>query len=418
MKLKKSLVLAAAVAAAVAAPGAFATNGYLSHGIGMDAKGMGGVGIAIPQGGMAAASNPANQMYVGNRLTFGMDWFRPFRSATGTTAATDTAYRDSGSTNYYVPELGYARPIGSSSSLGVVVYGAGLGTDYGVNGRFGTTTSIFSLMQQMTIAPTWATKMGNHSFGASLNLVRQTLDIRGMQNFATYSRDSANLTDKGEDIATGYGVKLGWTGELTPNFTMGATIQPQTSMSKYGRYKGLLAEQGKLDVPAQYGLGLAWKAGSATNVGFDVVKVKWNSVKSLGNRFASLPSCAGGSASNPCLGDNDGIGFGWQDQTIYKLGVSHQIGKWTLRAGYNYGKTPLVADQTLFNIIMPAVTETHYTLGASWAVSSSTDVSLSYMYAPTKELKGLGNAQDGVSGANPNLKMNQNSLGIGFNIKM
>ena len=29
MKLKKSLVLAAAVAAAVAAPGAFATNGYV-----------------------------------------------------------------------------------------------------------------------------------------------------------------------------------------------------------------------------------------------------------------------------------------------------------------------------------------------------------------------------------------------------
>ncbi len=415
MTVKKSLVLAAAVAAAVAAPGAFATNGYLGHGIGTDAKGMGGVGIAMPQGGMAAASNPANQMYVGNRVTFGMDWFRPFRSATGTRGASDTAYRDSESNDYYMPEFGYATPMGSSSSLGVVVYGAGLGTDYGVNGRFGSGSSIFSLMKQMTIAPTWATKMGNHSFGVSLNLVRQQLDIRGMSNFTGYSRESANVTDKGEDLATGYGVKLGWTGELTPNFTMGATIQPQTSMSKYGRYKGLLAEQGKLDVPAQYGLGLAWKAGSATNVGFDVVKIKWNSVKSLGNRFDAAPTIAGG--TGPALGDNDGIGFGWKDQTVYKLGVSHQVGKWTLRAGYNYGKTPLQADQTLFNIIMPAVTEKHYTLGASWAVSNSTDVSLAYMYSPSSELKGSGNAAGG-NGANPDLKMNQNSLGIGFNIKM
>lgn len=417
MTVKKSLVLAAAVAAAVAAPGAFATNGYLSHGLGNDAKAMAGVGIAIPQGGMAAATNPANQMYLGNRMTFGMDWFRPFRSATGTRSATDTAYRDSGSNDFFIPEFGYATPIGSNWSLGVVAYGTGgMNTDYGTNGRFGTTTSIFSNLKILTISPTLATKVGNHSFGVSLNFVRQQIDIRGMQNFAGYSRDSANLTDKGEDLATGTGVKLGWTGELTPNFSLGAVYQPQTSMSKFGRYKGLLAEQGKLDVPAQYGLGLAWKAGSATTVGLDVMKIKWSSVKALGNRFNALPTCAGGTGG--CLGDSDGIGFGWKDQTVYKLGVSHQLGKWNLRAGYNYGKMPLVADQTLFNIIAPAVTETHYTVGASYAVSNSTDVSLSYMYAPTKELKGSGNAQDGVSGANPDLKMNQNSFGIAFNIKM
>ncbi len=413
MNIKKSLVLAAAVAAAVAAPGAFATNGMLGHGIGTDAKGMGGVGIALPQGGMAAASNPAGQVLVGNRLTFGMDWFRPFRSATLFDAPADSKYRDSGSNDFFMPEFGYATPIGSSSSLGVVVYGAGLGVDYGrPRANFGT-TNLFMLMKQMTIAPTWATKVGNHSFGVSLNLVKANFELNGVQSFNgfTTTGTTANLTDKGEDSATGLGVKLGWIGELTPNLSMGATFQPQTSMSKFGRYKEMLAQGGKADVAAQYGLGLAWKATPVTNVGFDVVKIKWSGVKSFSNT-ADVALVA----SNK-LGEDNGLGFGWKDQTVYKLGVSHQIGKWTLRAGYNYGKSPVVGDESLFNTMAPAVTEKHYTLGASWAVSTSTGVSLAYMYSPSNEVKGVGTqAASGMT--NPDLKMNQNSFGIALNVKM
>ncbi len=417
MTVKKSLVLAAAVAAAVAAPGAFATNGYYSHGYGMAAKGMGGVGIAVAQDGMATATNPANQMSVGSKLTFGMDWFRPFRSATRI-VDTSGAYRDSESNDYYIPEFAYATGLGSSSSLGVVVYGAGLGVDYGTpwavaNTATGATgTNLFVLYKQMTIAPTWATKVGNHSFGVSLNLVRQTFDARGLQAFRTFttSQTTANLTDAGEDAATGTGWKFGWVGELTPAFSLGAYFQPETNMSKFGRYSELFAEQGDLDVPQQYGIGLAWKAGPATTVGFDAAKIKWSGVKSIANT-------ADIALAGHQLGTNDGLGFGWKDQTVYKLGVSHQLGKWTLRAGYEYAKMPIVADETLFNTIFPAVTETHYTLGATWQMNSTTDLGLAYMYSPSTELKGAGTqAASGMT--NPDLKMNQNSLGISLNVKM
>lgn len=415
MKLKKSLVLAAAVAAAVATHGAFATNGYLGHGIGTNAKAMGGVGIAFPQDAMAAATNPAGQVLVGKKLSIGVDRFAPFRSATRINN-TDGSYLASSANEFYIPEFGYTTPYGSNSSLGIVVYGAGLGTDYEKPWSVsGGTTNLLMTLTQMTIAPTWATKTGNHSFGASLNIVRETLDVRGLQGFAgfTPSGTTSYLTDQGEDSAIGIGVKLGWIGELTPNFSMGATLQPQTSMSKFGKYKELLAEQGKMDAPAQYGLGFAFKASSATVVGFDVVKVKWNSIKSFGN----TANVASNAAAGTRLGDNNGLGFGWQDQTVYKLGVSHQLGKWTLRAGYNYGKTPIPASETLFNTIAPAVTEKHYTMGASWAVSNSTDVALQYMYSPSSEVKGTGsNVASGMT--NPNLKMDQNSFGIALNIKM
>ncbi len=58
-----------ALVAALAAPlPASATLGYFSHGSGLKAKGMGGVGIALPQDAIGAAANPANLGFVGNRL--------------------------------------------------------------------------------------------------------------------------------------------------------------------------------------------------------------------------------------------------------------------------------------------------------------------------------------------------------------
>jgi len=78
MKLKK---IAALIAIAAASGSAFATNGYFSHGFGIKAKGMAGAGIALPQDAMAAATNPAGMVMVGDRLDLGVDWFKPNRRA-------------------------------------------------------------------------------------------------------------------------------------------------------------------------------------------------------------------------------------------------------------------------------------------------------------------------------------------------
>jgi long-chain fatty acid transport protein len=59
MKLKK---IAALVALAAASGSAFATDGYFAHGYGMKAKGM------ALQDGLAAATNPAGMVMVGDRL--------------------------------------------------------------------------------------------------------------------------------------------------------------------------------------------------------------------------------------------------------------------------------------------------------------------------------------------------------------
>ncbi|MCE2969912.1 MAG: hypothetical protein LW847_06780 [Burkholderiales bacterium] len=81
--MKSNLKLLALAVAAACAPGvALATNGYFSHGEGVKAQGMGGVGIALPQDAIAAATNPAGMAFVGDRFDLGPTWFRPSRSAT------------------------------------------------------------------------------------------------------------------------------------------------------------------------------------------------------------------------------------------------------------------------------------------------------------------------------------------------
>jgi len=58
-----------------------ATNGYFQHGYGVKSQGMGGVGIALPQDALAAATNPAGMAFIGDRYDLGVNIFRPERES-------------------------------------------------------------------------------------------------------------------------------------------------------------------------------------------------------------------------------------------------------------------------------------------------------------------------------------------------
>lgn len=117
MKLKKIAVL---IAAAGLSSSAFATNGYFAHGYGIKAKGMGGVGIAYGQDALAAATNPANMVLLGNRWDVGVEYFRPQRESeiVGNLAGANGKYDGNDSENYFVPEFGYNKMIANNMSLG------------------------------------------------------------------------------------------------------------------------------------------------------------------------------------------------------------------------------------------------------------------------------------------------------------
>lgn len=421
MTVKKSLVLAAAVAAAVAAPGAFATNGYFQHGYGVRSQGMAGAGIAFSQDAMAAATNPAGMAKVGNRFDFGLMFFRPDRSASLKGDASDTSTGDFDANDtafFFVPEFGWNKMLNDRASIGVTVFGnGGMNTSYGRNiPAFGTSNAGVDL-SQLFIAPNMAWKLSDkHSIGVAVNFAYQRFKAEGLENFDNASQSSApgHVTNRGYDGSTGWGARIGWTGEVTPNVTLGATYQTKTNMSKFGKYRGLFAEQGDFDIPSNYGVGLAVKATPKTVVAFDIVKIKYSDSKAVSNPLGGADAFG---VLNNQLGTNNGAGFGWKDITVYKLGVSHQLSdKTTLRAGWNHNTQPIPSDQTFFNILAPGVVTDHLTLGGTWKMTKETEINAMYTHAFSKEVKDGGSIPTAFTGYlnTSDLKMSQNSLAVSF----
>lgn len=117
----KKTIFAALIAAAFAPAAALATTGYFSHGYGLKAKGMGGVGIALPQDALAPATNPAGLGFIGSRLDAGLDWFRPIRSSEivgNIFPGVNGTYDGSGQKNFYIPEFGVSLSLGQNSPWG------------------------------------------------------------------------------------------------------------------------------------------------------------------------------------------------------------------------------------------------------------------------------------------------------------
>ncbi len=394
---------------------ALATDGYFAHGYGVKSQGMGGVGIALPQDALAAATNPAGMGLIGDRIDFGVTWFRPIREAEieGNLGGMDGTYKANESKNFFIPEFGYNKVINDQLSLGVSVYGnGGMNTDYNRPiPLFGNTKAGID-MAQLFIAPTAAWKINEtHTVGISVNLAYQRFEAKGLQNFnnSNYSSSVGNITNNGHDNSYGAGLHLGWIGKVNDAVSVGATYQTKTYMTKFDKYKGLFAEQGDFDVPEQYGLGIAIKTSPKLTIAADVQRINYGDVDSVGLSITNL------TLRNQPLGDNNGAGFAWRDVTAYKLGASYAWDETlTLRAGYNHSSQPIRKSETMFNMLAPGVVQDHLTLGATWVLPNKSELSFAYMHAFEKKVQGSNSIPANFGGGDANLKMYEDSLGIAY----
>lgn len=392
---------------------ALATNGYFAHGYGTKDSGMAGAGVALPQDAMAAATNPAGMVFVGDRMDIGLELFSPHRSYTTTGSAGvpdgfacgalcpfEIGPQSITSENdlFLIPSFARNWMLNESSSFGVALYGnGGMNTEYKggtaqhndglgsattTSGTFGAGKTGVDLMQ-LFIAPTYSRKISDtSSWGASAIIAAQRFKAEGLALFSPYSSDPNNLTDRGYDTSYGAGLRLGWQGEVTPGVTLGAAYTTKIAMSAFDKYKGLFAEQGDFDIPASATLGLAWKTSPSTTLLFDIQQIWYSDVKSVGNPM--MPNL-----TTAQLGSDNGAGFGWDDVTVYKLGYQWQTSPlWTWRAGISKTKQPISSSEVMFNILAPGVQETHITAGATYAYTPDNEFSFAFMYSPEKKVSG------------------------------
>lgn len=440
MKAKLWLALAAAAPFA-----AHATDGYFSQGYGMKAKGMAGASVAVAQDAFGGANNPATMAFAGNQFAIGLDLFSPWRRAerTGGAAFGLDGSADSDSNYFAVPEMAFNYMVQPNLSLGVTVYGnGGMNTDYpggqlpspgacgpatGPGTGFNPQPGPYNLLcgngnlgvdlSQLIIAPTLAWQfVPNHSVGVSPLFAYQRFKAEGLQAFAGFSTDPNNFTNRGYDDSTGWGARIGYYGQITPQIAVGAAYATKMSMSEFDKYKGLFAENGGFDIPSHWNIGVAFKPTPQWLVALDYGRIYYSDVKSVHNDSSKLLACAGGNLSN-CLGGPDGAGFGWQDVDVWKLGVQYVLNsQWTLRAGYNHTDNPIRPQDVTINILAPGVVKDHVTVGATYAWDKQNEITGGFMYAFNNDVQGpslFNNFAPGLN-AQEKIEMYQWSLGVQY----
>lgn len=417
--LVRSVTLASALLTPLMAS---ATNGYFAHGYGAKSLGAAGVGIALAQDALAAASNPAGTAAVGNRLDLGLAWFAPQRGAeiAGNAFGADAGYSGDDTKNFFIPEFGYTRQISPSTHIGLAVYGnGGMNTDYAGNpyARFGASGAAGVNLEQLFISPSVAYKVNEtHTVGMALNVAYQRFSAKGIGFFGGFSSAPANVSDQGTDSSTGAGLRLGWTGKITPKLTLGATWTSRIS-GRFEKYKGLFADGGGFDIPENYGAGLAYEATPDWTLAADIQTIRYSQVGSVGNSSASL------FAGQLQLGAANGPGFGWRDVSVVKIGVSHRLrSDLTLRGGVSFANQAVPQAETFFNILAPGVVRNHLTLGATWTTSGGNELTGFFAHAFGETVKGAGSIPAGFppagfGGGNADVQLKENIIGISYGWK-
>ncbi|WP_221801620.1 OmpP1/FadL family transporter [Oceanobacter mangrovi] len=357
---------------------AMATQGTFPHGYGVKSEGMGGVVVALPQDAVVGASNPAGMLSVGDRVDVGVAFLQADNGVdfNGVNA-------DGGADGdlYIIPQFGYNQLLDEQSSLGVSVVGNGVGTQYADDENIGGMEGPGSEFQQIVTTVSYARQLtANQTVGIGLMAIYQVLEVDGTASIGL---------PEGRDSAYGSGLRVGWMGSFGEYLTLGAAYASRGYMSKMKKFENLLAEGGDMDMPANYAFGAAYQRSDWT-FALDVQHIFWSDVKTFGNPGVSSASGATGSSS--------GAGFGWNDQTVWKLGLAWQASDaLTLRAGYNDANQLVDSDSTYLGLLAPAANHRHVTIGSTYTTAAGSEWSVAYARSFEGKVKGTGAAPDSLT---------------------
>jgi long-chain fatty acid transport protein len=401
---KSKLALAVAAAAGLTfSSGAFATNGIIQAGNGMVAHGMGGAGLSNAGEAAAGMDNPALISQTGDALGIGYSFFMPDRSRRTPAGSFPVVEERSDAHAFAIPQLAYTSAINNTLSGGLMVYAAG-----GMNTDYGTTGSSVDL-SMLFVAPTLSYAFTKDvSVGASLLVVYENFRARGVFDM-TGAPGSPPTGYTDESTATGYGVKLGVNAKVANGISVGAVLQPKLSMGEIDSFKtyvdsvanyvtgGAVRYTGDaaLTLPNLAGVGAKFAVGKDVDINADLMYYQWTSVDLF--KF-----------------------FGWEDQTVLKVGAEWRTSdKLALRAGFNYGKSPISANKSIIgasgftavsaNGIFPAVSEMHVTVGLGYKMDKNMAFNAYYLYSPENKV------EDAAALGGAMAKMSQHALGLGIN---
>ncbi len=424
-----------------------ATNGYIPHGIGTASKAMAGAGTALPLDALSGLRNPAAMVHVGTRLDGELSAFMPNREykangdferppAPGVPprAPSVPEGRESSENDFFlIPSFGVNWQIDERSSIGFsIVPQGGLNTEYDTStfqnfaappgtppnppispgnptGEFtaGEPTGVDLMI--LVSGVTYAREVfRGHSLGLTPIFAAQRFKARGLQPFKQFSIHPNDLTNRGYDYSFGGGFGVGYLGQLHEKLHVGASYQSRLWMSDFDKYKGLFAKGGSFDIPPIVNAGLALNITPDLTVLADYQRIFYGDIKALDNdNNPSLPL-----TPDRFLGASDGLGFGWEDVDIWKVGVQWNANsKVTVRAGYSNGEEPWSGPNTLFNILAPATIEDHLSFGLNFQINKRNALALGYTHAFQNTIQGQSAFTGPQTG---HVRMHQHIVDVGW----
>jgi long-chain fatty acid transport protein len=388
----RKVILASALLSAVGI--SFATNGDNLIGVSPASRGMGGIGVGMPVGPTDSIfRNPAwMSYYKGFNLSFGGILFMPEVKANNNGASATSK-----SKMFVVPEVGIVHQINDKLTFGIGAFGvSGMGVDYRNNNNL---LNMHTTLQFMRVIPALAYKMNDAiSISGAIHLAYGSLDMGA--TLCTDPNDPTTCWNAGGGQSQTYGIgaQLGIAYNMGDFVYAGLTYQSPVNMT----YKRVFDSDGngqfedlKLTQPQEVAFGIGVKPMDNLKVGMDIRWINWKNAKGYRE-------------------------FQWKDQWVIALGGEFKpTQKLALRAGYNYGKSPIrggAKDPTnsnnipnltpnppqlfsdfgvaVFNLIgFPAITEHHITLGLGYEFTKNFGIDLAYKHAFNKKVR----ATDGTN---------------------
>ncbi|MFQ5509568.1 MAG: OmpP1/FadL family transporter [Leptospirillia bacterium] len=426
---------------------AFATNGYQLIGTGQGAKAMAGAVTAAPVDTMTAITNPAGMARVGERADFSMEAFMPVRAVDFT--ATGGARNTGGSELYGVPSVGWVAKAFNRDDMyfgGGMFATSGMGVDYDETtfapaAAFGTSADItfsgHSAIQFWKMAPTVAWHSSDDtSIGVSLNVdyqsITMTQKIRNLPFVAAPNERDINFYLGRPTAQMGVGASVGVLHDVNDTFTIGASYTTEQAFGNgefrlatgdLQNYNGAVGAPGTyklaLNYPQQAAIGVAMRPNDRLLFDLDLKWIDWSSTH-------DKVDLKGPTNAFDITGDNVGdvsdtqLEFGWDSQIVYALGVQYAANDaLTLRGGFNYSKSPIGEEDVFNNMIFPAITEKHLTLGLDYKLGDHWGIGGTYMKAFKKEFTGNGDISAAFQGAtgfppssNAKITLEETSLGL------
>jgi len=388
--MKRTIKLAIAAALSLGATSAFATNGDHMIGLSAESRALGGTGIAHYMGSANALTNPALLAKMKDKDEFifaGTIFDADVKVKTTQNPGVD---RTSDEGVNVIPAISLSHRINDDFVLGLGMYGtAGMGTDWRdgdtpATGNIGLYNMRSSLML-MQFAPSLA--YGNDTYGIGVTAIVQygALSV----DYDTHDGAGNNKhIGNGSSNDFGFGFQIGGFYNPIKSLTIGAVYKSAIDMEykdqisqaalAFGYGSNSAALPGKsdhLEQPAEYGIGVSYDMDAFTMTA-DVKEIKWSDAK----------------------GYKD---FGWDDQTVYAVGVKYTATSYWAGLGFNYGENPIPNNMStvdvdgnpggntdgdtmnLFNYAMfPATVESTITVGGGYSFSENLALNAAYTYAP------------------------------------